>query len=43
LTLVINFPAEFGSNLDQTHMHKLIKVFRSIRKLQAGELERGWS
>ncbi len=36
-------PVEFSSNPNQTHLNKLIKVFR-ITRLQAGEVFfQGWS
>ncbi len=35
--LEVHFPAEFSSNPNQSHLNKLIKVFRINRKLQAGE------
>ncbi len=36
-------PVEFSSNPNQTHLNKLIKVFR-ITRLQAGEFFfQGWS
>lgn len=35
LALKIHFPTEFCCNLDQTHLNKLISVFRNYRKLQA--------
>ncbi len=39
----IHFPAEFSSSPNQTHLSKLIKVFRITRTLQAGEFDQGWS
>ncbi len=38
----INFPAEFSSNSNQTHLSMLINVFRIIRKAQVGEFDQGW-
>ncbi len=35
----IHFPAEFSSNLNQTHLSMLISVFRIIRKSQVGEFD----
>ncbi len=34
---------QFSSSPNQTHLNKLIKVFRITRKLQAGEFDQGWS
>ncbi len=42
LALEVHFPAEFRSNPDQTHLNKLIKVFRITRKLQAGSFNQRW-
>ncbi len=39
----IHFPAEFSSNLNQTHLSMLIRVFKIIRKSQVGEFDQGWS
>ncbi|KAL0158887.1 hypothetical protein M9458_046963, partial [Cirrhinus mrigala] len=36
-------PGEFNSNPDQTHLNKLINVFRITRRLQTGEFYQGWS
>jgi len=36
-------PAEFSSNPDQTHLSKLIKVFRISRNSQVGVSDQGWS
>jgi len=38
-------PAEFSSksNPDQTHLSKLIKVFRITRNSQVGVFDQGWS
>ncbi len=43
LVLKVHFPAEFHSNTNQTHLNKLIKVFRIDRQLQAGEYDQAWS
>uniref|UniRef100_A0A672N3I9 Transposase Tc1-like domain-containing protein n=1 Tax=Sinocyclocheilus grahami TaxID=75366 RepID=A0A672N3I9_SINGR len=43
LALEIHFPAEFGSNPNQTHLSMLINVFKIIRKSQVGEFDQGWS
>ncbi len=37
----IRFPAEFSSNPNQTHMSRLINVFRIIRKSQVDEFDQG--
>ncbi len=37
----IHFPAEYSSNLNQTHLSMLINVFRIIRKSQVGEFDQG--
>jgi len=34
---------EFSSNPDQTHLSKLIKVFRISRNSQVGVFNQGWS
>ncbi len=36
-------PAEFSSNLNQTHLSMLIRVFKIIRKSQVGKFDQGWS
>ncbi len=43
LDLEVHFPAEFSSNPNQTHLNKLIKVFRINTKLQAAVFNPGWS
>ncbi len=35
-------PAEFSSNPNQTHLNKLINVFKITRKLQTGVFVGGW-
>ncbi len=43
LDLEVHFPAEFSSNPNQTHLNKLIKVFRINTKLQVAVFNPGWS
>ncbi len=44
-TLVLegHCPVNFSSNPNQTHLNQLIKLFRITSKLQAGEVDQGWS
>ncbi len=37
-----HFPSEFSSNPNQTHLKQLIIVFKTARRLQAGEFYQGW-
>jgi len=39
MALEIHCPADFSSNPNQTHLNKLIEVFRINRKIQAGEFD----
>ncbi len=36
------FPSEFSANPIQTHLNQLIIVFKTTRRLQAGEFYQGW-
>ncbi len=38
-----HFPSEFSSNPNQTHLNQVIIVFKTTRRLRAGEFFQGWS
>lgn len=39
----IHFPEKFSSNLNQTHLNNLVKIFRITRKLQTDESDQIFS
>ncbi len=38
-----HFPSEFSFNPNQTHLNQVIIVFKTTRRLRAGEFFQGWS